>query len=142
MEGDQRSVPVPGVDVSKRKPDVAVLRDGKPKRKSIANQHAGCETLLQWLMVQGVDSTHACMDSTNVYGEALAEFLHDQGLTASIVKPTPIKGSAQSELARTKTDKTDAALIERFWAGIRSTPCVLHPLEIRQSQTLCGVLMP
>ena len=48
--------------------------------------------------------------ATGVYGEALALFLHQQGVTVSVVNPSRIKAFAQSELLRTKTDAGDGVL--------------------------------
>lgn len=69
------------------------------------------------------------MELTNIYGEALSEYLHDRGFLVSIVKPARIKGFAQSELIRTKTDKTDAALIARFCVAIPNTPSIRLDLQ-------------
>ncbi|WP_408906530.1 transposase [Roseomonas sp. E05] len=44
----------------------------------------------------------------------LAEILHGTGIQVSIVNPSRVKSYGQSELARNKTDKLDAALIARF----------------------------
>ncbi len=45
-------------------------------------------------------------------------YLHDAGVCVSLVNPARIKGFAQSELRRTKTDKADAGLIGRFCASM------------------------
>lgn len=76
------------------------------------------------------------MESTNTYGEALAAYLCGLGYTVSIVNPARIKGFAQSELSRTKTDKADAALIARFCAALKPAPWAPEPLEIRELQAL------
>ncbi len=44
----------------------------------------------------------------------MAEVLHGAGMTISIVNPSRVKAYGQSELARNKTDKLDAALVARF----------------------------
>ena len=49
------------------------------------------------------------MEATNVYWEALAQFLYDQEHTVSVVNPARIKGCAQRQLVRNKTDKQDSA---------------------------------
>jgi len=49
----------------------------------------------------------------------LAIFLHEAGHKVSIVNPARIKGFAQSELIRTKTDKIDAGIIARFCRAMK-----------------------
>ena len=108
------SVAVLGIDIAKQKFDVALLVDGKTRPKACRNSAEGFETLRLWLVKQGAQVVHACMEATGNYGEDLAIFLHEAGHIVSIVNPARIKGFAQSELIRTKTDKLDAALIARF----------------------------
>lgn len=80
-----------GVDVSKAKLDVALLGEsGKYRSKVLPNTNAGFDALLKWLQAQlpdGLDSLHVCMEATGSYHEALALYLHDQGLRLSVVKP-------------------------------------------------------
>lgn len=136
MAADSKPTAVVGIDVSKRKVDLVLLRADKLKHKSLSNDVRGFEALLAWLHKQGVHEAHACMESTNIYGEALAEYLYDHGYTVSIVNPARVKGFAQSELARTKTDKADAAVIARFCAALRPAPWAPDPLEIRHLRAL------
>jgi transposase len=49
--------------------------------------------------------------------------LVDFGWMVSVVNPARIKGFAQSELARNKTDRADAALLARFCAAMRAPAC-------------------
>jgi transposase len=128
--------PVLGIDVSKKKFDVALPRDEKYKTKSFGNDAKGFKALEEWLHRLGADRVHACMESTNTYGERLAEFLHDAGSVVSVVNPARIKGFAKSELSRTKTDKTDAKPIARFCRAMKPTPWTPDPLEIRQLRSL------
>ena len=61
----------------------------------------------------------ACMrvlEATGTYGEALATWLDDAGHQVSVVNPMTIHAFAASRLSRTKTDRTDAALIAQFCA--------------------------
>ncbi|NEQ28902.1 MAG: IS110 family transposase, partial [Microcoleus sp. SIO2G3] len=126
-----------GIDVGKHQLHLALLRPGrKPKLKVVANNAQGHQALLVWLNQQGCSSVHACLESTSTYGEAVAEVLHQAGHLVSIVNPARIKGFAQSELSRTKTDKADAALIARFCAAMQ--PGLWQPLpdEVKQLQAL------
>jgi transposase len=115
-----------GIDVSKHKFQVALLREGgKVKSHTFANAQSGFSQLLEWLVKQHADGVRACMESTGGYGEALALYLHDRGHAVSIVNPSCIKAFAGSELLRTKTDSSDAALIARFC--LAQSPEVWHP---------------
>jgi transposase len=54
------------------------------------------------------------MESTGIYGEKLAYYLHESGYKVSIVNPARIKAYARSESIRNKTDKIDCEVISRF----------------------------
>lgn len=104
-----------GLDVSKAKVHCALLAQGKSKSKVIKNDADGFKELTVWIGKQGVAGVvHACCESTNVYHEALATYLADEGHVVSIVNPSVIKSYAQSQLMRAKTDKADAHLIAQF----------------------------
>jgi transposase len=125
-----------GIDMSKKKFDLAMLRDGKHKHKVFSNTKSGHEATIAWLQAHHVMTAHVCLESTNIYGEALAEVLHDAGYVVSIVNPARIKGFAQSELSRTKTDKADAGIIARFCQAMTPDPWVPDPPEIRELKAL------
>lgn len=129
-------LPVLGIDVSKRKFDVALIAQGKVKNKVCSNSPQGFQELHSWLAKQGVQQVHACMEATGTYGEALATFLVDAGMTVSMVNPACIRGYAQSELTRTKTDKVDAALIARFCEVRRPAAWTPDPQEVRELRSL------
>jgi transposase len=103
-----------GVDIAKRKFDVALYINGKMKHKVFTNDQEGFAGLSTWLAKQGVGRTHVCLEASSTYGEELAAFMYDTGHMVSIVNPARIKGFAKSELLRTKNDKIDAGLIARF----------------------------
>lgn len=126
-----------GVDVSKRKFDVALLRaDGKHRAHAFPNSEAGFRQLAQWLRGMGVEQMHACLESTGSYGLALASFLHDQGHLVSVVNPACIKAFADSELRRAKTDRVDAKVIARFCAAMHPAPWQPPAAELRELQAL------
>jgi transposase len=54
------------------------------------------------------------LEATGSYGDAVAEFLFEKDHFVSIVNPMRIKGYAQTNLQRNKTDKADAKLIADF----------------------------
>lgn len=119
-----------GIDLAKKKFDVALLNNDKCKSKVFENNPAGFSSLLTWLAKNDVQSVHACMEATGTYGEALAKFLHDAGHSVSVTNPARIKAFGQSELLRTKNDKTDAKLVARFCEKMEPTLWQPSPAEI------------
>jgi transposase len=126
-----------GIDISKSKFDVALLRDtGKLKHRVFPNTRAGFGQLSDWLAKQQVERVHACIEATGAYSEALATYLHGRGQVISIVNPAQIKSYAESHLTRAKTDKADAALIARFCAERHPPAWSPLPAEVRELQAL------
>lgn len=126
-----------GIDIAKAKFDVALqFPDGRIRRKSCPNASSGFTALAAWLAHQQVTRVHACLEATGTYGEALATWLHEAGHAVSVVNPLTIHAYAASQLSRTKTDRTDAALIAQFCAT--QHPALWHPAprEIRELQAL------
>lgn len=103
-----------GIDVSKRKLDVALCFDGKTLIKKFDNSASGCKLLAAWLKSLHRESVHVCLESTGTYGDLAAQSLHDAGHFVSVVNPLRIKAYAVSSLSRNKTDKADARLIADF----------------------------
>ena len=130
------SIGVLGIDIAKQKFDVALLLDGKTKHKTCKNSADGFESLSLWLDKQGSQKVHACLEATGNYGEDLAIYLHEAGHTVSLVNPAHIKGFAQSELIRTKTDKIDAGIIARFCLAMKPVPWSPPSPEIRSLRAL------
>lgn len=114
-----------GIDIAKRKFDVALLRQGKLKFKGFANDHKGFAALQDWLRGLGTERVHACMEATGVYGEALAIWLHDAGHALSVINPAQAKDFARSLLTRNKTDAVDAAVLARLCHAL--TPPLWQP---------------
>ena len=127
-----------GIDVSKLKLDVAMLRLGKVRSKVFSNDRTGFKALAPWLSEDNITPAHAhlCMEATGPYSEALAVWLSDQSWWVSVVNPARIKGFAQSELARNKTDKADAALLARFCAALAPERWVAPSPAVRQLRSL------
>lgn len=122
-----------GIDIAKKSFDVTLLKaSGKQKHRQFGNDVAGYEQLQGWLVKQEVEQVHACMEATNIYWEGLAEYLVDQGYEVSVVNPAQIKGFAQSQLQRNKTDKQDSRVIALFCA--QTDPKLWQPPSVAQRQ--------
>ncbi|MGH8161202.1 MAG: IS110 family transposase [Gammaproteobacteria bacterium] len=104
-----------GIDVSKRTLDVCVSRGEKFKTKVVKNTPSGHRLLLGWLAERQLPAdTPIVLEATGPYSEAVAIALVDAGWRVSIINPARVKGFAQSELVRNKTDAADAKLLARF----------------------------
>lgn len=128
-----------GIDVAKSKLDVALLDErGKVKNHVFANDAKGHALLIAWLLDRAgaAMQVHVCMEATGPYGEASATALADAGFVVSVVNPARVKGFAQSELVRNKTDRADAALLARFGQTMQPEPWVAPPPEVRELRAL------
>ena len=130
------SAPILGIDIAKQRVEVALLFEGKVRNRSFKNAPDGFEALALWLKKLGIKQAHACLEATGNYGEALAIYLHEASHTVSIVNPARIKGFAQSELIRTKTDKVDAGIIARFCLAMKPGSWTPPSHEIRSLRAL------
>lgn len=123
-----------GIDIAKLKFDIALIINGKVKDKTFKNTNDGFQELSRWLKQQHINQTHACMEATGIYWEALAAYLADQGHIVSVVNPAQIAAYGKSVMQRGKTDIQDARLIARFCE--RERPETWQPAPIEQRQLL------
>ena len=125
-----------GIDVSKKKLDVALMFDGRTLKKKFDNSPKDFKLLQGWLMSLRIEWVHACLESTGTYGEAVAEFLHEKGHRVSVVNPFQIKSYGNAGLKRNKTDPADALLIADFC--LVKNPREWHPMpaQVKQLQAL------
>lgn len=126
-----------GIDVSKATLDVAVIESKTPeriKKKRFSNSASGHSDLIRWLSERGVTAAdaHICLEATGPYSEVVAQTLVDAGLAVSVVNPARIKGFAQSQLSRNKTDQADAGLLARFCLAMKPSLWSPPPPEYRQ----------
>jgi transposase len=126
-----------GIDISKLKFDVALIRDnGKLRHRVFPNTPVGFSQLSLWLSKHKVERVHACMEATGTYADALALYLSDAGHLVSLVNPAQIKAYGQSHLSRTKTDKADATLIAQYCQERQPPERRPVPREVRNLQAL------
>jgi transposase len=103
-----------GIDVSKAMLDVVLVRTTGSQSTQVDNSKAGFRTLENFLKKRCPQKAHVCLEATGLYGDAVAEFLHERGYTVSVVNPNRVKAYGDSQLKRNKTDRSDAALIADF----------------------------
>jgi transposase len=125
-----------GIDIAKRKFDVALFDGSKFKTKAFANDAEGILACLKWLADRAAAPTHACLEATGAYGERLAEALFDAGHTVSVVNPARVSAYADSRGLRQKTDALDAKVLARFAQAHQPAPWSPPPQELRTLQAL------
>lgn len=126
-----------GIDIAKKTFQVALLYQEKCKYKTFDNSLKGFHALSHGLSKQGVtNSLHTCLEATGTYGDSLACYLLEAGFEVSVVNPAKIKGFAQCQLKRIKSDKADAMLIAQYCLIMRPTRWQPEPVYIQQLQGL------
>lgn len=125
-----------GIDLSKRKFDVALLQESQWHSATFSNDLAGFKKLQQWLKQRRVKELWACMEATGRYGEELALWLHARGYRVSVVNPMQLKKYAESQLQRNKTDRLDARILADYC--LCQEPALWTPpaVEKRQLQAM------
>lgn len=126
-----------GIDVSKAKLEVVLLRpDQGPDSAQFDNNRKGCTSLRHFLKKRVKGALHVCLEATGHYGDEVAQFLHQAGYVVSIVNPAQIKSYGDSQLRRTKTDASDAALIADFCRTQQPPAWAPPPPEVRELQAI------
>src|SRR4030095_4610201 len=103
-----------GIDVAKKKLDVALMFDDRTLTRKFDNTPKGFSLLEGWIKSLHIDEVHACLEATGAYGEAVAEVLHERGHRVSVANPLRIQGFVKSDLKRNKTEEADARTIAAF----------------------------
>jgi transposase len=126
-----------GIDIAKATFDVTLLQGAQQRQAGqFSNDSAGFKHLSSWLHKRKLKHVWACMEATGHYGDELAEYLHAEQHTVSIVNPAAIKAYSQSQLRRNKSDKLDAELIARFCQSERPAAWSPPAAEIRTLREL------
>jgi transposase len=105
---------VVGIDIAKDTFDVVLLHQDREHAAQFVNNSEGFWKLRKWLKKKGVKAAHICLEATGLYGDELADDLHQAGYDVSVVNPARIKDYAKSLLSRNKTDRADARIIADF----------------------------
>lgn len=90
--------------------------------QSFSNDGAGFKQLVRWLKSHGFGVMRVGIESTNTYGQALAQWLHDRGFTVHILNPEQTAYYARCQGQRNKTDPADARSIAAYVAKHELTP--------------------
>ncbi|MDO9872275.1 IS110 family transposase [Glaesserella parasuis] len=125
-----------GIDIAKAKFDVAIkLQNGKHKHKVFKNNPEGFQSLMQWLNTFG-ETFHCVMEATNIYHEALADFLFQQQITVSVINPKCSAHFTKTDNLRSKTDKIDAKMLADYADEKRHKLPIYQPISPAQRELL------
>lgn len=125
-----------GIDISQDYVDVD-LPDGVQRLAQTAD---GYNALLAALPTGAV----CVQEATGPYGLRLLAALHQAGQPVCVVNPLQVRRFAQSQLRRSKTDRTDAQLLSQFgraFAPPVHQPTALWVSQLQQRQALLDLLV-
>ena len=126
-----------GIDVSKAKLDVMLVKqDQRSESAQFENTRKGFNSLRHFLKKRVKGELQVCLEATGPYSEDVALFLHEAGYRVSVVNPAQIRSYGDSQLRRTKTDATDAALIADFCRTQQPPAWAPPPPEVRELQAM------
>lgn len=108
-------LPVLGVDVSKHRLDIHLLRE-REARAQFPNTEIGCQQLLSWLVSQGAPKALIVMEATGWYHQLLCALAHQKEHQVAVINPRRILEFSRSKGRKNKTDKVDARLIAQYGA--------------------------
>src|SRR5713101_2327351 len=126
-----------GMDVSKETLDVELIDEGQHTHYiQVSNALPGWKALCKWLKKAGASGCRVCLEATGRYSEGVATYLYEQGYAVSVVNPARIRGYANAQLRRNKTDKLDAHIIADFCRTQETQPWSPPSQEMRVLQGL------
>jgi transposase len=114
MERHKPSTKIAGIDVGKRRLDVAL--HGETQTLAIDNDQAGIRGLIDWLKSHGV--TRVGLEATGGYERAVREALGLAGLEVVMHQPLEVRLFARLKRLKAKNDRLDAALIAAATAQV------------------------
>lgn len=120
---NQTRHPVLGIDICLRT-FVAVLwfESGRSLRREFQNHAGGFRGLCTWLRQHFAAPVRVGIECTNVYADALAEWMHAAGHTVYLLNAERVAWFARGQGQRNKTDPADALTVARFTAQYEGTP--------------------
>lgn len=104
-----------GIDVAKLKFDVATKKSAnRYLAEQFSNDSQGFIAFSAWLKKQKIKTAYIVIEATNIYHEALCEYLHKAGFNVAVINPKSSANLAKGLNIRSKTDKVDAKLLARL----------------------------
>lgn len=128
-----------GVDISKASFDVAIHQDSAYQYAKFSNDEKGFKAFFRLLNGE----CQVVMEASGPYYTRLAFYLHQQGITVSVINPLVIRRFCQMRLSRTKTDRKDAMMIAEYGRSEHPSPWKpdqSYVLELKQMQAATDLL--
>lgn len=118
-----------GIDISAKHFDAAWYGPDGRRHLKLPNTPEDFHKLLDAVPAQ----SNFVMEATGSYYLNLALFLFEQGRHVSVVNPLRIRNYNRADLARSKSDKSDAYSIARY--GLEKKPPQWHPVTKDMAET-------
>jgi transposase len=125
-----------GIDVSKEKLSLALLKDSKFCCKTVDNSGCGFKEILNFLARKSAGKPEIYLESTGSYSESVADFLADRKFEVEVVNPLKIYSFAKAKLSRNKTDDADAKLIAEYGSKFDEPSYKKLPPDIKELRAL------
>jgi transposase len=123
MEQRQSNTKVAGIDVGKRRLDVAV--DGSDDETQVENSLAGFSELLDWLEAREVGRVG--LEATGGYERGVRAALEQASLEIVVHQPIEVRLFARMTRRRAKNDRLDARLIAAATARVEAVKAAQDP---------------
>lgn len=123
MEQRQSNTKVAGIDVGKRRLDVAV--DGSDDETQVENTPAGFSELLGWLEAREVGRVG--LEATGGYERGVRAALEQASLEIVVHQPIEVRLFARMTRRRAKNDRLDARLIAAATARVEAVKAAQDP---------------
>ena len=123
MERSEPNTRIAGIDVGKRRLDVALY--GQAETLVIDNDAAGIASLVDWLKSHGV--ARVGLEATGGYERAVREALGLAGLEVVMHQPLEVRLFARLKRLKAKNDRLDAALIAAATAQVDAVRAASDP---------------
>src|SRR5437868_6381580 len=91
-------------------------------KQEFTNDRRGFCQLRWWLKRHGVTRVRVAVESTNVYAEALLQWLYERGHEVFLLNPERVMYYTRTLGQRNKTDQADCVAIASFIALHEATP--------------------
>ena len=124
----QNNIICVGIDVSKKKFDVAV--SNSKVSKSYLYNSSGLRKLL--IALQQIKPELICLEATGGLERELVAWLHLHEFSLAVVNPRQIRDFARACGQLAKTDQIDAVIIARF--ALTMKPRITHPISFSQQK--------
>ena len=134
MEQRQSNTRVAGIDIGKRRLDVAV--HGLEDETAVSNDVAGVGELIGWLRAREVGRVG--LEASGCYDRRVRSDLQAAGFEVVVHQPLEVRRFAQLKRRRVKNDRLDAQLIALATAQVDTVRAAQDPRLVELAERLCA----